>query len=95
MSHRDRQRQKLAEQRQQWQDATERIEAVIRQIGTTTDAEKLLTLERRLQELQAERDALEPALQALEAEPEEDSAQPQSTRSLQHIRNGEKITSSN
>ena len=85
MSQRDRQRQKLIEQRQQWQDATDRIDAVIRQIGTTTDAEKLLTLNRRLQELQAERDALEPALQALEAEPEGDSTQAQETRSRQQI----------
>jgi hypothetical protein len=65
-SPQDRQRQRLAELQQQWQDLSERIAALVKDIGVTTDSEQALVLTKRQRALEAEREALEPELQRLE-----------------------------
>jgi hypothetical protein len=67
MNHQDRQRQKLAELQQRWQDLSAHIEAIVQQLGYTTDAEQNLALNKRRQALEADRNALEPQIQQLEA----------------------------
>ncbi len=66
MNHQDRQRQKLAELQKQWQDLSDRIEAVVQQLSVTTDAEHKWALSKRREALEAERDGLEPQIQRLE-----------------------------
>ncbi len=66
MNRQDRQRQKLAELHQQWQDLSDRVEAIVQQLGVTTDAEQKLVLDKRRQALEAERDGLELQIQRLE-----------------------------
>jgi hypothetical protein len=66
MNHQDRQRQKLEELRQQWGNLSDRIAAIVKQLGVTTDAEQTLVLNKRRQALEDERDGLEPEIQRLE-----------------------------
>jgi hypothetical protein len=80
MKRQDRQRQKLAELQHQWQDLSDRIGAIVGELGVTTGAEQKLVLTKRRQALEAERDALESQMQQLEAALEAIPTPPAGTR---------------
>ncbi len=66
MNRQDRQHQRLEELRTQWQDLSDRIAANVQQLGVTIDAEQKLVLNKRREELEAERDRLDPEIQQIE-----------------------------
>jgi hypothetical protein len=75
MTHRDRQHQHLSELRRQWRDLSDRITAIVEQLGVTIDAEQRLVLNKRRASLEAERKALESQIQQLEETLESSSCQ--------------------